>query len=435
MKKRAGLSLRKRLLCVTLVPILLFGIIIIACSCNQLAKSVHQEVESGLQNVAQSAAYMFEKEFPGEYRQESSIAEMYKGDKKVKEAVEILGRLKEISGADITIFYKDTRIVTTIYDKNDKPIIGTKANAVIIRDVYKGGMERFYAETSINDQDYFAYYCPLYDSQKKCTGMIFAGKPSHYVSGIVLEGVLPIVTLIVLATLAMSVIMWQYSVRLTNAMKNLQDFLMKVERGDFTAELGEIVEERKDELGRIGKSAVQMQCALRELVEQDSLTKLYNRHYGEIWLRKVIEESAGKNSAFSVAIADIDFFKKFNDNYGHDCGDLVLRKVSNIMKKNMKRQGCAARWGGEEFLLVFSDKGLEESLEETQRIADKIKRLRISYGDKELGVTVTIGIIEGDPQRNMDELIKAADRALYEGKESGRDRVQVGILEADTASD
>ncbi len=435
MKKRAGLSLRKRLLCVTLVPILLFGIIIIACSCNQLAKSVHQEVESGLQNVAQSAAYMFEKEFPGEYRQESSIAEMYKGDKKVKEAVEILGRLKEISGADITIFYKDTRIVTTIYDKNDKPIIGTKANAVIIRDVYKGGTERFYAETSINDQDYFAYYCPLYDSQKKCTGMIFAGKPSHYVSGIVLEGVLPIVTLIVLATLAMSVIMWQYSVRLTNAMKNLQDFLMKVERGDFTAELGEIVEERKDELGRIGKSAVQMQCALRELVEQDSLTKLYNRHYGEIWLRKVIEESAGKNSAFSVAIADIDFFKKFNDNYGHDCGDLVLRKVSNIMKKNMKRQGCAARWGGEEFLLVFSDKGLEESLEETQRIADKIKRLRISYGDKELGVTVTIGIIEGDPQRNMDELIKAADRALYEGKESGRDRVQVGILEADTASD
>ena len=215
------------------------------------------------------------------------------------------------------------------------------------------------------------------------------------------------------------------------AMKNLQNFLMKVERGDFTAELGEVVEQRKDELGRIGKSAVQMQCALRELVEQDSLTKLYNRHYGEIWLRKVIEESAEKNSAFSVAIADIDFFKKFNDNYGHDCGDLVLRKVSNILRKNMKRQGCAARWGGEEFLLVFSDKGLEESLEETQRIADKIRRLRISYEDKELGVTVTIGIIEGDSRRNMDELIKAADQALYEGKESGRDRVQVGFVKVE----
>lgn len=148
----------------------------------------------------------------------------------------------------------------------------------------------------------------------------------------------------------------------------------------------------------------------------------------------MIEESAGKNSAFSVAIADIDFFKKFNDNYGHDCGDLVLRKVSNIMRKNMKRQGCAVRWGGEEFLLVFSDKGLDKSLEETQRIADKIKSLHISYGDKELGVTVTIGIIEGDPRRNMDELIKAADRALYEGKESGRDRVQVGVLKADAVS-
>lgn len=433
MKKRAGLGLRKRLLGVTLVPILLFGIIIIICSCNQLAKSVHQEVEFGLKNVAQSAVYMFEEEFQGEYFKDSGSTGIFREEAKPEAAMEILEKLKEISGADITIFYKDARIATTIYDKNGKPIIGTKANAVIIRDVYKGETERFYAETSINDQDYFAYYCPLYDSQKKCTGMIFAGKPSHYVSRIVLEGVLPIVTIIILAILAMSLIMWQYSVRLTNAMKNLQDFLMKVERGNFTAELGEIVEQRKDELGRIGKSAVQMQCALRELVEQDSLTKLYNRHYGEIWLRKVIEESAGKNSAFSVAIADIDFFKKFNDNYGHDCGDLVLRKVSNILRKNMKKQGCAARWGGEEFLLVFSDKGLDESLEETQRIADKIRRLRISYEDKELGVTVTIGIIEGNPQRNMDELIKAADRALYEGKESGRDRVQVGILKADGA--
>ncbi len=351
--------------------------------------------------------------------------------REAEEAVEILETLKEISGADISIFYQDTRVVTTILNKENKPIVGFKANAVIIRDVYKGETERFYAETSINGQEYFAYYCPLYDSQKKCTGMIFAGKPSNYVSEIVLQGVLPIVTIIILAVLAMSVIMWQYSERLTVAMKNLQYFLMKVERGDFTAELGEVVEQRKDELGRIGKSAVQMQCALRELVEQDSLTKLYNRHYGEIWLRKVIEESAEKNSAFSVAIADIDFFKKFNDNYGHDCGDLVLRKVSNILRKNMKRQGCAARWGGEEFLLVFSDKGLEESLEETQRIADKIRRLRISYEDKELGVTVTIGIIEGDSRRNMDELIKAADQALYEGKESGRDRVQVGFVKVE----
>ncbi len=431
MKKRVGLGLRKRLLGVTLIPILLFGIVIILCSCNRLAKSVHQEVESGLKNVAQSAAYIFEKEFPGEYRQDSGSTGIFKGGRKTEEAVEILETLKEISGADISIFYQDTRVVTTILNKENKPIVGFKANAVIIRDVYKGETERFYAETSINGQEYFAYYCPLYDSQKKCTGMIFAGKPSNYVSEIVLQGVLPIVTIIILAVLAMSVIMWQYSERLTVAMKNLQYFLMKVERGDFTAELGEVVEQRKDELGRIGKSAVQMQCALRELVEQDSLTKLYNRHYGEIWLRKVIEASAEKNSAFSVAIADIDFFKKFNDNYGHDCGDLVLRKVSNILRKNMKRQGCAARWGGEEFLLVFSDKGLEESLEETQRIADKIRRLRISYEDKELGVTVTIGIIEGDSRRNMDELIKAADQALYEGKESGRDRVQVGFVKVE----
>lgn len=431
MKKRAGL--RIRLLGVTLIPVLLFGIVIILYSCNQMEKSVHQEVESGLKNVAQSAAYIFEKEFPGEYHKNSGSTGVFKGNKNTEEAIEILETLKKISGADISIFYKDIRVATTIHNKEDKPIIGSKANAVIIRDVYKGESERFYAKTSISGEDYFAYYCPLYDSQKKCIGMIFAGKPSYYVRGIVLQGVIPIVTIIILAVLAMSVIMWQYSERLTGAMRNLQNFLMKVERGDFTAELGETVEQRKDELGRIGKSAVQMQCALRELIERDSLTGLYNRHYGEIWLRKVIDGAKERNSAFSVAIADIDFFKKFNDNYGHDCGDLVLRKVSNILKKNMKKQGCAARWGGEEFLLVFSDKGLEEALVEAEMISEKIRKLRISYGDKELGVTVTIGIIEGNPNRTMDELIKAADQALYEGKESGRDRVQMGIVKADVS--
>ena len=143
MKKRAGLSLRKRLLCVTLVPILLFGIIIIACSCNQLAKSVHKEVESGLKNVAQSAIYMLEKEFQGEYILDSGTTGIFREESKAETAREVLEKLKEISGADITIFLEDTRVVTTIHNEEDKPIIGTKANAVIIRDVYKEETEGF----------------------------------------------------------------------------------------------------------------------------------------------------------------------------------------------------------------------------------------------------------------------------------------------------
>ena len=409
-----------------MIPIILFGIIITTYSSNQMTKAIHQEVESGLKNVAQSALYMYEREYPGEYRMDKATSEIYKGDKKIDDASEILERFKKISGADITIFYKDMRILTTIRNGEGNSIVGTRANSVIIQEVLEGKKERFYTQSKISNENYFSYYCPIYDSQDKCIGMVFAGKPSQYVSKIVLQGVLPIVSIIILAVFVIVMIMWRYSAHLTKAMQQLQNFIRKVEQGNFTTELGNQVAERKDELGKIGRSTIQMQSALRELVERDSLTKLYNRHYGEVWLKKMKEESEITGVSFYVAIADIDYFKKFNDRYGHDCGDLVLKLVSQVLGDSMKRKGYAARWGGEEFLLIFTEKGEEEALESVNRIAGKIRKLKIKYGEEELGVTVTIGVAEGSPERTEDELIKIADQALYEGKENGRDQVRLG---------
>lgn len=421
--KRKWSGLRISLLRATVIPIIVCGIVITLYCSRQFANSIHQEVESELKNIAQSAVYIYERDFPGDYYLDSESSVVYKGEKRVDAASDVLEQLKKISGADITIFYKDLRIVTTIRDNEGKPIIGTKANSVVKKEVLNGEEEHFYAKTTINGEGYFSYYCPIYNVNGDCAGMAFAGKSSQYVRGIVLKGVIPIVSIIALVILTIVIIMCVYANRLTKSMQQLQNFLAKVESGNLTTELGRMVSKRKDELGKIGQSAIQMQSALRELVEKDSLTGLYNRHYGEMWLQRVVSESGVTGAAFFVAIADIDFFKGFNDEHGHDCGDMVLKEVSGILKKGVRRKGYASRWGGEEFLLVFKDKDWEEAVSTVNCIADEIRNLSIEYGDEKLGVTLTIGMTAGDCDIHMDELIKRADQALYEGKKTGRNKV------------
>lgn len=423
MEKESKKSIKKSLLNATMIPIVIFGIVVIVHCSNQLTRSIHDEVESELKNLAQTAAYVYDRDNPGEYRMDRGASVVYKGDKQVEGTHEIFEEFKKISGVDITIFYNDMRIVTTIRDKEQKPIVGTKANPSVRRDVLDGKAEHFYTSTQINDQNYFSYYCPLYDSQNKCIGMVFAGKPSQYVSGVVLRGVIPIVTLTGIAVLAIVLVIWQYSKRLTGSMRQLQNFLTKVENGDFTTELENAVSVREDEVGRIGRSAIEMQSALRKLVEQDALTGLYNRHYGEIWLKRAQKNMLQQGTPFYVAIADIDFFKKFNDNYGHDCGDMVLKMVSNVLMDRMSQIGYASRWGGEEFLLVFEEKNIEQAVAVVEKVAAGIKNIKIRYGGETLSVTVTIGVTAGVVEKKIDEIVKEADNALYEGKENGRDRV------------
>ena len=114
MKKRS--KLRASMLRATLLPVLIFGICIIICSVRQTESSVYQEVESGLENVAQMTMYLYEETYPGDYAYDSASKTLYKGGKKVEGASKFLEHYKECSGTDVTIFYKDVRVITTIKD-------------------------------------------------------------------------------------------------------------------------------------------------------------------------------------------------------------------------------------------------------------------------------------------------------------------------------
>jgi diguanylate cyclase (GGDEF)-like protein len=161
---------------------------------------------------------------------------------------------------------------------------------------------------------------------------------------------------------------------------------------------------------------------LEKMANTDTLTGLYNRRKAIEYMESMVKGSGG-GDGFSLCICDIDFFKKVNDSYGHDFGDEVLKKVSEIFKEATRNGGFAARWGGEEFLLLFPGCNGDNAyirLEEVRRI---IENTRVKKGELQVGVTMTFGLAEYDFTGGLEATIKEADQKLYMGKENGRNRV------------
>jgi diguanylate cyclase (GGDEF)-like protein/PAS domain S-box-containing protein len=166
---------------------------------------------------------------------------------------------------------------------------------------------------------------------------------------------------------------------------------------------------------------------LRELMHRqanhDPLTGLFNRRYLDDTLPRELNHARRKNDPTSVAMLDIDHFKKFNDSYGHEAGDLILRELGHLFRENLRKSDIACRYGGEEFVIVLFDSKQEESLKRFEAIREQINNLQIRYREQLLGrMTVSVGIVEAtDNTLTAAELVSAADKALYAAKRAGRD--------------
>lgn len=159
---------------------------------------------------------------------------------------------------------------------------------------------------------------------------------------------------------------------------------------------------------------------LQRAANTDMLTKLWNR----LFLMQYMEKKVASPDIFmSIAIGDIDFFKKVNDTYGHECGDEVLRTLAAVFKKEMEGYGVVARWGGEEFIFVFEGVNGDEAMVLLDHLQRVVRDTVINYEGLQLKVTMTFGLVEYNTKLRLDENINIADERLYIGKEEGRDRI------------
>ena len=162
---------------------------------------------------------------------------------------------------------------------------------------------------------------------------------------------------------------------------------------------------------------------LEEMVSTDALTGLWNRRAMNEHLSLLENGYRKHQKSFSVAILDIDFFKKVNDTYGHGMGDFVLKSLSQILKDTMKDNGSVARWGGEEFLLTFEEMKFEDAVKKMDQLRERIAANEFAFKDVNLHLTITGGIEDYAMTDSIDAVITKADERLYTGKTGGRNRI------------
>lgn len=417
-------SLYGALLRVNVIPIFLLALVITSFGAQSFARAMNREVRKGLKDLNTTILTMYDQLYPGDYQVATQDGALYmlKGEHQINGDFSIIDTIKESTGADVTVFYQDVRVITTLYNDAGERMIGTKVNAVVVRDVLENGEPAFYPSVNIDGTPYFAYYNPIINSDGSLVGMLFVAKPTQKVYESMWASILPMIFLGIAAMLLAGVVTVRFSGSLLRSISSIEKFLGNVARGNLDGTLEYEVSKREDELGEMGRYALHMQKSLIELVDKDGLTGLDNRRSGEKLLKEVCKSKEKEGVGFCVALGDIDYFKKVNDTYGHACGDLVLTEISKIMKKNMKGKGFVCRWGGEEFMIVYKGYQLDAAVAELEKLLQEVREKEFEYQEEIVRVTMTFGMVQGTTD-NTDSMLSEADQKLYIGKQNGRNQI------------
>lgn len=414
----------QKLRIINIVPLLIFGFISVMLCYYYFTKTMQTEIQNELRYVAYSVQELLDATYPGDYElRGENTYQLYKGENDITYAYDFVDHFKQNTGLDVTLFYQDTRILSTLYDTSTgNRAVGTAAPQLVQEQVLQKGESAFYTGVLVNNAKFFAFYTPLHNADGTIVGILFVGKPNADVDAAVQRSLYPFILITALFIIVISIFILLYTNRLVGSLMHIRNFLADISKGNLTAELEQEVTVRHDEFGDIGRSAVSMQSSLRAMIEQDPLTGLANRRAADRRLKQIVRKYEEEGIPFCIAIGDIDFFKKVNDTYGHDAGDLILKNVSDKLREHMRSYGFAARWGGEEFLLVFDHSKVSEAHVILEKLMKSVRALDSYYGEQLIKVTMTIGLTAGDTT-DTDALINRADENLYDGKMQGRNRI------------
>ena len=408
-------SIRWKLLSVVLIPTIFLGIIIIFLGIfliyGYYAQSVYDEVKT--------ATYIlkgcFDLTVRGDYSYENAI--LKKGNVNISDST-MLYEIKEESQIDTTIFWQDIRVITTVENEYGVSAVGTKADDDVIQAVLERGENYFSRNIVIDGRKYIGYYTPLQNEDQEFVGMVFAGKPVKLVYRKIGSVILWFLGFSIIAVMIAAVMSKRFSQGLIMDIGLIKQYLHTISHGELTAVIDERITKRQDEIGEIGIYANKMCDDLKKMVELDPLTSLYNRRSCNNRIQALVKE----DKPFTIVMCDIDWFKKVNDQYGHDCGDYILVQISEVLKESVKSHGFVSRWGGEEFLLIY-ELGMEEVVEKVKTLLEQIQNHSFEYHNQKIEITMTFGIQKMKKGADYEDALKIADDKLYKGKRNGRNQI------------
>ncbi|QNI32216.1 diguanylate cyclase [Alloacidobacterium dinghuense] len=181
------------------------------------------------------------------------------------------------------------------------------------------------------------------------------------------------------------------------------------------------------EIASMSIAGLNLRARLEHQSIRDGLTNLYNRHFMEISLDREVRRAARNQTDISILMLDVDHFKKFNDTYGHEAGDCILREVAETFRQSVRAEDIICRYGGEEFVIILPETSQESALERAENIRQRVSELRVRFRSEALReITISVGVATY-PQSGttLEEMLRAADRALYLAKHGGRNQVVI----------
>lgn len=422
-----GNGLGDKMLALAVLPILVLGIVLMVVSMQTFSDKMEGHVRKEMTQQTKLILKILDENYPGEFSLNKDVKgnyHIYKGGKDITKDTEFIDNMKEIMGVEVTLFCQDVRLQTTLRDTKGRLFINTAVSSVITKDVLKKKKAHFYrSTTNVGDERYFAYYEPIFLEDGTCFGMVGVCRKATDIEKNIRMAVRPILLLSIAAIFVIGAISISYTRILTKRIRILQQFMKKLTKDDFEAEMPAGLLKVEDEIGDLARSGKKMQESIRRQVELDELTQLYNRRYGDKCLQQMCKKMQESGIEYCVAIGDIDFFKKVNDRYGHEAGDVVLTKVARILREKIMSKGYVCRWGGEEFLIVLEDCEQEQAKQILQDVLDVLRGQSIECQGQNICVTMSVGVVQVASDEKIDDILRRADKKLYDAKAGGRDRI------------
>ena len=172
---------------------------------------------------------------------------------------------------------------------------------------------------------------------------------------------------------------------------------------------------------------LKLRAVLRSLSVRDPLTGLFNRRYMEESLQREVHRAARNQRTVGIIMLDLDHFKQFNETFGHDAGDALLREAGSVLQRSMRVSDIVCRYGGEEFTIIMPEASLAATLQKAEQLRTTVNQLRVQHHSLVLGpITFSLGVsLFPDHGSTGEAVLRAADAALYQAKFEGRDRVMM----------
>ncbi len=418
-------SLRGKMLMYTVIPLIIIAAVIGFVGAHNARLAMVSMVEDEMSDQCDYLERRMDALYPGDYSWEiisDDDYKLYKGEYDITTQTELLDSLKVAFDNEFTVYLGKASVLTSYTDDAGSRYVLSEAPVIVRTEVIEGGQTKFYSDVTVDGIKCFAYFRPITYDDGTTYAMYAIYHSAEDINGRVNGVVFPLYAVCFFATIVLGFISVYFSQGIVNKILAVKNFMESVSEGKFDTHMNATYMNGDDELSSLARSGVKMQDALKVYIDYDVLTRINNRRYANIYLEKMHEE-AGVKSDYCIAIGDIDFFKKVNDTYGHDAGDVVLRNTAEILRKNVPPKCLVARWGGEEFLFAFKETTLEESAEILEKCREEIKKSTWDYDGQKISVTMSFGVAAAKYNRTVESVVMLADDMLYEAKEKGRDRI------------